>query len=219
VPSGSHSDPTGDRVEGFRYYLPKPYLLVTNMTVLPTPGASTTPKPESKATAPSGETPDQQKPKDQEKSKGTEQPVKEGSVITAQLIWLPDLKRQYAISVRGGRTGSFKGALQLANGWMLVGVNEEFDTKTAETLSAFTGFLGTLFAASGLPTAAAKGLAAQAATPIVREPFLYLFEIDIENRRLISVDSSALQQALKERLPTDATAPKDTSVPKETPKP
>lgn len=209
VPSGDQTDPNVDNVEGFRYFLPKPYLLVTNMTVLPMPGTAPSTNPVSKGLPARGKTPDQQSLKDLIESMGTEQPGKESSVITAQLLWLPDLNREYAISVEGGHAGTFKGTLQLANGWMLLGVNEEFDTKTAETLNAFSGFLGTLFAASGLPTPATKAPPSlQAPSPVVPKAFLYLFEIDLRNRRLIPLESLALQHALEGKPPTDAPSTK-----------
>ncbi len=176
VPGGVHGDPSSNQIEGFRYFLPKPYLMVTNMTVTP---------------APAPRRADQEAGPDRERTSSNKATAQEGSTIAVQLIWLPDTKQQYAISVQGGRTGTFKGGLQLANGWMLVGVNEEFDTKTVETLNALTGALGTIFAASGLPTKRVQGAAGL-------QPFLYLFEIDVENHKLVEVNSDELKKVLKQ---------------------
>jgi len=163
------STPEAREVEGFRYYLPKPYLLVTNMTLVPTVTA--------------------QAPKSD--SSGEPAPLTQ---LSAQLIWLPDTKERYSVSVEGGKTGTFKGSLQLTNGWMLVAVNEEFDTKTEEILKDFTGLLPTLLTAAGLPTTP-KGLAARATTTPTT-PFLYLFEIDLQNKKLVPLDTTELKNVL-----------------------
>ena len=167
VAGGVPGDPPG-KVEGFRYFMPKPFLLVTNMTVPPMPAEKS-----------SSNEAKQQSDKEQA-----------GSVLTVQLVWLPDPKQQYAVSVQGGRTGTFKGTLQMTNGWMLVGVNQEFDTKTVETLDALTASLKTILTASG-----SKGIRADR-SPVMK-PFLYLFEVDLEKRQLVQVKSDDLQKALQ----------------------
>jgi len=183
-------------VEGFRYFLPRPYLLVTNMVIAPTPTvlpsggggggggaggggagaggtggatggggshAATPGTPPGDGTAPSP-------------------PII--STVTLQVVWLPDYSQEYAVSVEGGRAGSFNGALQLANGWMLIGVNQQNVSGTAETMQAVSGFLGTLFSAAGLGTAAAGAKAAAAQVveaQVPPKPFLLLFRINNNN--------------------------------------
>jgi hypothetical protein len=225
--------------EGFRYYLPRPYLLITNMTIAQTPPV--VPNGGSGGGAQKGEgSPDDtgsHKKPDKNKSGGGGQAGSDGanagnqgeggnpviavpsnqevvavSAVTIAVIWLPDFKHEYAVSVKGGTLGSFNGALQLANGWMLVGVNQQGDSGTAQTVQAVGGFLGTLFAAAGLAPAAhtdtqeTKPTVAVVEAEVPSKPFFLLFRID-DNNTLEEVGTCRanmlLVAAASKRLETD----------------
>jgi len=104
--------------------------------------------------------------------------------------------------VSGSSIGTFKGSLQLQNGWMLTGLNEESDAKIAETLTAASGLLSNIFGAAGLGAAApkAKGMETPAKGPI--PPFVYLFAIELPAKSgaggtLRKVETKELNDLLK----------------------
>ncbi len=119
-----------DTDEGFRYYLPKPYLLVANKI-----------------------------------DENTKSIVRE-----AKIIYLPDIEEKYSITVIGGTTGSFDGSLKLEDGWKLTQVDQKFDAKIAETITALSSLV--------------KELKLKELKPTVFE----LYEIDLKNRRLIPLE-------------------------------
>jgi len=200
---GSHSP-----AAGFHYFLPKPYLLVTNMTIASTPASGGTS---------AGDSDKSSKPKDTT-SGGTGKEVTEkatpekpdastsptpGSIVTIQLLWLPDMEEEYVVSVSGNSIGTFKGSLQLQSGWMLTGLNEESDAKVAETLTAASGLLSNIFSAAGLGAAAApKVKAVETPTKGPIPPFVYLFAIELPGKggaggSLRKIETSELNELLK----------------------
>jgi hypothetical protein len=56
------------------------------------------------------------------------------------VIWMPDLSQEYVIQVKSG-LGSVTFNPTLENGWNLTGLNATADSKTAELLTALTGFV------------------------------------------------------------------------------
>ena len=179
---------------GFRYYLPKPYLLVTNMNVAADTGTSSSPKP-------SDTTPPKTTSESHEKEVSaplTDLDQSAGTVMTVKIIWLPDTSAPYSVTIAGAKLGSFKGGLQLTNGWMLTNVNEESDAKVAETMSAFASLVGSVLSPVG-----ARMNKEEVTPPATKiSPFLYLFEIDTASHELKRVDTSLLNQAI-----LDSTSP------------
>ncbi len=130
----------GDDVEGFRYHLPKPYLLVSDRIEVDAKGKKT-------------------------------------HVRDARIIYLPDIDNEYSIDVEGGVGGTFSGSLNLEDGWNLTQVNQEYDTKTAETIGALASLVGEIkpFMPMLVPV-----------EPPKPKPF-ELYEIDLKNKKLIRV--------------------------------
>ena len=176
---------------GFRYYLPEPYLVVTNMSLREQ--ATTVSVPADSAAASAGAaTPSVASDNLKTGKEPDERP--DGETLTSKIIWLPDLATPYTITTRGVGIGSFKGSIQLANGWMLTGVNQESDAKVADTLSALSGLVG---------NAASVGTLALAPRAVHREkhpPFLLMFRIDTKANTLTPVGTEALKRELAAAL-------------------
>lgn len=181
---------TPESKEGFRYFLPQPYLLITNMTVASTSTTVGTPGGGSVGTT----TP---KMRGDTATGGPKDSLPPLSVVTMQVIWLPDRSREYVVTTDGAG-GSFSGALQLANGWMLTGVNQQSDSKTAETLQALSGMFGTVFSAAGLGTATARFQQGPAPAAVRPVPFLLLFRINGDT--LVEVSTKGLNALLKAEM-------------------
>jgi hypothetical protein len=170
--------PATPTAKGFRIWSPKPYLLVTDMAL-----DSDTPK----AAAQNCEQLSDPKAKEECKTKqasGTPQNVKDGSVppkLQVRVIYLPG--DEYAVTSSGGGIGTFKGSIQLANGWLLTGMNQESDAKVAETITAVATLVSKL-----LPTGVAVAGTQEAAAPNVAVPVFLMFEIDTKNNALKLVD-------------------------------
>jgi hypothetical protein len=132
--------------------------------------------------------------------------------ITVRVICLPG-PDTYVIQQKGGRFGSSAGNFQLANGWMLTGMNVSTQQSTiADAVNAATGVIPALVAAAtaavGTPasaTVAAPRKNAEAEAPGAAQPtpkpFLYLFTI--EGNKLTRIDTSALSDALSNLLNPD----------------
>jgi len=91
--------------------------------------------------------------------------------LQSLIIWLPNTKEEYAISMRSG-LGSSKMTFKLADGWNLVDFNEEHDTKIPETLTALPGVIGSI---QGLKRATKSG---NDSKPPELKPGLYAFVFD-----------------------------------------
>lgn len=124
----------GDTDEGFRYYLPKPYLLVSNKV-----------------------------------DENTKNVIRE-----AKIIYLPDMQEKYSISVIGGTSGSFDGSFKLEDGWRLTQVDQKFDAKIAETITAVSSLV--------------KELKPPFKVYEAPPPPFELYEIDLKNRKLIPLE-------------------------------
>jgi hypothetical protein len=177
-------------ISGFRYYLPAPYLLVTNTKLVEEGPATSKQQPTSSGGSPeNGSTPDGSHAKSEQMG-GTSPSAQSIAPVTVALIWLPDTERPYSITSSGGAIGTFKGGFQLTNGWMLTNVSEESDAKVAETLTAVSGLIG-----SALSPGAAKPKSTEGETT-PSQPFFYLFKIDLSKRELTRIDTSALNSTL-----------------------
>ena len=193
-------------VKGFRYWTPKPYLLITNMAVAPVK-ADDTPPPD-----PCASEQDKDKKAACEKQKKPTTPPKpepeeQADKLVAQIIYLPG--EEYTITSRGGGIGTFKGSIQLTNGWMLTGVNQESDAKLAETIEAVatlaSKFTGPL--AGVTPADADSSSFARMPKPKNKLPIFLLFEIDTATRSLHKVDNTdcliaAITEQQAGRIPT-----------------
>jgi len=180
-------------VDGFRYYLPRPYLMVTSMGIAQDEAASGSAKPaEAKESTPSP------KPKTLDDSKSAA-PL--ATVVTVKLLWLPDTAHPYAVTTRGAGLGTFKGGLQLSNGWMLTNVSAESDAKIAETITAVSGLISSVLSPGAKTT---KSLESPDQGKL--RPFLYLFEIDTAGHNLTRVDTSALESVLATIAPASVPA-------------
>lgn len=163
---------TTPTVEGFRYYLPKPYLLVTNVVAPDDQNGGHTVRGESQQQSREGRGNDEEQAQQQ---------------VTIKVLYLPDTKEPYVIQTKNHGVGTFDGTLQLTNGWMLTNVNEKADPKVAETLTAISGLI------TAAMTTTKSVATTHAAAPA---PFVYLFEIDTANHRLIQVPTIELNTML-----------------------
>lgn len=115
---------------GIPYYLPRPYLLITknfNGTKQTTTKTKVEKKNVDETSTTTTET-------------TTSEPAlkNESDSYSAQVIYLPDLKRRYGLNIDKG-TGIFDSTITLVDGWKLTGINVKSDSKTAETISAVGG--------------------------------------------------------------------------------
>jgi hypothetical protein len=205
-----NKDPKSKSMEGFRYSLPAPYLIVTNMkfSVLTGSHAAASAESSNPTDASKTKTPaDSAKPKPKKQAGHGEsntpqnptgsKPEEALQEVSATLLWLPDPDQTYAINVKGGTLGTFNGTLSLNDGWMVTGVNQSGDTKTVETLTALSGLIGGLLTPAAKVPKKVEGQ--QVTTTInIREPFLYIFKIDTKENKLIKVLSDDLKSLLLE---------------------
>jgi hypothetical protein len=162
------------------------------MTVASDDGGSSQAKPSGTLSKPSSES---EQSNGSGKRKDSSDPAKvpppTGPVVTVKIIWLPDTATPYTVTISGAGIGTFKGGLQLTNGWMLTNVSEESDAKVAETLTAVAGLVSGVLSPGGGKTAKELGTEVPKAAP-----FLYLFDIDSSNHKLTRVDTSPLDEVL-----------------------
>lgn len=136
-------------VPGVRYYLPMPYLLVTELPVAETAPAL----PPAKAQPAPGGAPAKEDAPDPGGSPTATSPAGASntsfSAATPQyvlkLIYLPDLEHPMALTASSG-FGTAQMTPTLQDGWMLTSLSASSDSKVAETLtalgSALTGLKG-----------------------------------------------------------------------------
>ncbi|HYK02249.1 MAG TPA: hypothetical protein VE974_10865 [Thermoanaerobaculia bacterium] len=152
------------KAEGVRYYLPKPYLLVTE---LPSETASSTPAtnaPKSSNQVPAPQNPAVPSPftpppggdggEKKEDASAAGAPSTNTSFAASnsryvlKLIYLPDLEHPMSIRIRAGLgTAQMKPTLQ--DGWMLTGLDASADAKTAEILTSIAGIIGAIKGGGG----------------------------------------------------------------------
>ncbi len=171
--------------EGLRFNRPVPYLVITNMGfgVLShsQAGGSVISSEGDRAVAGGNS------------GTATAEPAEK---VIATLIWLPEKRETYAITVKGGRGGTFKGSINLADGWMLTGFSEEGDTKAAEMLSPLTGLISGVTSTLAAKPKAATGVQATAQP---KSAFFYLFRIDLTNNALKLVNGKEMEDLLSGR--------------------
>ena len=161
-------DPSGKELEnvqqGVRYYLPKPYLLVTEVlggegdpsqgetkanSSTSQKGTTTNPKGNSDTKSDLAETKD--KPKDAKVPPDTTTPASTPSSNTSftmltnnyqiKLIYLPDFSKPMALYIPFAFFGSATMKPTLQDGWMLTGLDATSDTKTSETITAMASLV------------------------------------------------------------------------------
>jgi hypothetical protein len=177
-------------VPGVRYYMPSPYLLVTEVPNDPSAGpkgaggAGGGPAP----AAPAPATPTDKKAAD-DSSGASPSPTTDTSfsMFTKQygikLIYLPDYSRPMVLQQSAG-IGSTTMKPTLQNGWMLTTLDSSADSKVAETLSSVASIIGATHGGSGgsggskSGGAAGGGAAGEAPVPPVLPPGLYRLYFD-----------------------------------------
>jgi hypothetical protein len=131
-PLGYNGKSNGE-ASGIRYYMPKPYLLVTELPTVQTTQTITTsgPKPSGKAqadtTPPNTDKPDKnatstETNSTQASSNGSGTDLSYSAVVgnyQLKLIYLPDMSKQMAITMNAGLFGNVSAQPTLQDGWML----------------------------------------------------------------------------------------------------
>jgi hypothetical protein len=162
--------------EGLRYFLPKPYLLVMNLSgssatdgASPAPGAVVDPKTGKPVGPPAAPGAGDSSSGQTGGPTGSTAPAATGetsflaadSRIVAKLIYLPDYSHPMAVTESPGLFGAVSMNASLQDSWMLSSLQGSGDSKTAETLAS----LASLVSSNG---GAVTG--AGAAKPAVRPP-------------------------------------------------
>jgi len=159
--------------EGVRYYMPMPYLLVTELP--PSLQKTTTDTPDNQdleekkqdqaATPSANKDNGNETTSDPAKTTSSPAPMSDTS-FSAQtpqymikLIYLPDLKHPMAISEHTGLFGSAEMKPALQDGWMLSSLDAPADNKTAETITAMASLVSATAGAVTGPVGAVKSAA------------------------------------------------------------
>ena len=153
---------------GFVYYLPHPYLLVTNVASK-IEGQNSTQKKNPTKTGATGRNSTSTAGDNQQKT----------SELEYKIIYLPDMSQKYAVTIRSG-LGSVNTSMKFEDGWKLTEVGGIVDTKIPETLNAISGLMT---AAAGIPTTKAR----PSDMPKQLEPGLYRINYDRENGMVTSI--------------------------------
>jgi hypothetical protein len=177
------------RASGIRYYLPKPYLLVTELPAAPnppaaptSPGGSNPPSSGVRALAKKGGGGggggggDQNQAQNQGQNQGGNGNQPQSSTPTAppsdtsfsaamaqyavKLVYLPDYSQPMALRMRSGLLGTVSAAPTLQDGWMLTSMNGSVASGVPETLQALASIASGV--ASG-GTSSGAGAATKAA--------------------------------------------------------
>jgi hypothetical protein len=136
--------------KGAPYYLPMPCMLITKnipiSTVIPDQS-----NPDNNASPSANGSENPKGSKGMSLNKKNKKPVDKLSSgedhYEFQILYLPDLDRQYGIKMRGG-IGSFEGDVKLQDGWKLTGLNVKSDSRTDEIIKASGDFLTNAAAAA-----------------------------------------------------------------------
>jgi hypothetical protein len=172
-----------DQASGMRYYLPKPYLLVTLLPAEPPKteassgsppsippngpgtgphhhqGASAMPQP---GAAPSTSSP----AKSGQEGTGSNQATTPSSAsdtafmastsrYVVKLIYLPDLQHPMAVTESPGLVGTVTMGASLQDGWMLTSLQGSGDSKVSETISAMASLVSAVYGGGAGKAAAA----------------------------------------------------------------
>lgn len=198
--------------DGFVYYMPRPYLLVT---ALPTASSvvrepTATFPDRSPASQGGGQPPGRQAPQDFQLPPGAEDGGGGGDASKSppqttntsyqasndlymlKLIYLPDMSRPMAVRVSSGLFGAASAQLSFQDGWMLTAASGNSDSKAAETLTALAALatsIGKAVVGGAAPGGApGSGPDRTAAPPSnVLAPGLYAFDYDAGTGRLRSL--------------------------------
>lgn len=142
VPLDASGQPDGT-VKGIRYFLPKPYILVTELPVTPTPPASTTPTvQDSKGTGPqtgTAATPQASVPTAAATDTSFSASMTSYSI---KLVYLPDFSHPMALQENSGLFGNVSLAPSLADGWMLTSLTSANDSGGSAALAAVASLVG-----------------------------------------------------------------------------
>ena len=155
-------DPDGKKLDdvqqGVRYYLPKPYLLVTEVLgdgdpsqVESKANPGTSEKGNATNSTHSSDTRSKDKPEGAKVPPNTNIPASTPSSNTSftmltnnyqiKLIYLPDFSKPMAIYIPFSVFGSATMKPTLQDGWMLTGLEATSDTKTSETITAMASLV------------------------------------------------------------------------------
>lgn len=182
-----------DAAEGIPYFLPAPYLLVTEVPIDAPPDgngkqggaaadkAAPAPKPDpaksDTAAAPGGSGGAPSSASDTAFSMFTKQ-------YGVKLIYLPDPSRPMVLRQHAG-FGSSQMNVTLQDGWMLTSLNSSADSKTAETLASIASVIGAVYAGGSGATGTTKALKSggggpndSTSNPPVLPPGLYKIVFD-----------------------------------------
>jgi hypothetical protein len=149
-------------VDGIRYYLPKPYLLVAELPPSMNAKSASTSQLEERALAagapPAGGVTTNNV--SSSSSPGTASDLSFGAATPEyiiKLIYLPDYQHPMAIQQHSGLTGSSTLSPTLQDGWMLTSLNGSADTKVAETLTGLASVISSAGSLAG-PLLAARSV-------------------------------------------------------------
>jgi hypothetical protein len=194
---------------GFRYYMPRPYLLVTE--VPPSTGGGTAPPPavdvrpnglSDPAGAP-GATPTTPGKQDSTDGGGASASAataantntgylhSNGTTYLVKLIYLPDYSRPMAVQMDTGLVGTTSMQMNLQDGWMLTSVSANADnskmadvlTAAISALSSTVGGAGTKASSTSKPPSGPQA-AHQAKPDRVLRPGLYAFDYNFGMSRV-----------------------------------
>lgn len=188
VPLSANGERVGT-VEGIRYYMPAPYLLVTDLPVSPKDAATDVSTAQtggsgtSRGGTATGSTGSTSSPKAGGGDAGTKdqttaaapaapstdtsfQALTSGHLI--KLVYLPDLSHPMALQMRTGIFGNAAFAPTLQDGWMLTNLNGSADSGGPQTLQALASILGSVgsMGVGGAPAVAAQGKKSAPSTPL-----------------------------------------------------
>lgn len=184
-----------DAAEGIPYFLPAPYLLVTEVPIDASPESNGKQGGAAADKAAPAAKPDPSKsgaPAATQDGSGTAPSSSSDtsfSMFTKQygvkLIYLPDPSRPMVLRQHAG-IGSSQMNATLQDGWMLTSLNSSADSKTAETLASLASVIGAVYGggsgATGTTKAVKSGGGAQdenaAPNPPVLPPGLYKIVFD-----------------------------------------
>jgi hypothetical protein len=184
-PDGTKAD---NQVEGVRYYLPKPYLLIVQVPFVKLTGNDDkklddpdSEKAKKKPTggAPAKPTP-KQPPDDSKTDTSTSSPgatgntsfQKETAQYAIKLIYLPDFCHPMAIQESAGLWGSAQMKPTLQDGWMLTSLDASTDSKTAETITSIASLVSAI---KGAKTSDSGTKALSETSSNILNPGLYEF--------------------------------------------
>jgi hypothetical protein len=179
-----------DLVAGIRYYMPKPYLLITELPVAPTPPANSGNNNNGGgggrggaggahgADAAAGDQTQGQSTNTGNGNSPTASPPAAGATDTSfaasmvsynvKLVYLPDYASPMALTMNTGLFGTVSAGPALQDGWMLTGVSQSADSGVANTLTAVASIASALTGggagAGGGTKGGGGGLPAEAAT-------------------------------------------------------